>query len=123
MREPDEIAAEVKEWRRVIDKAHRTTLQNRSLQKGLRNLCEQFNDAGKDMRRVLKDEVDIPWTVDSAREYLFNPISKIMFDGRTSSELSTTEIQEVWNVLIRHTGEKHGITVPWPDRFNGGKAA
>jgi len=100
----------------------RTPLQNKSLQKGCRNLAELFGDAGKDMRKVLKPEVEIPWTGDSIREYMFNPISRIMFDGRTSSQLDTKEVQEVWKVLNRHTGEKHGITTPWPDRFNGGKA-
>lgn len=92
----------------------RTPQQNKSLQKGLRNLADEFNAGGLDMRKVLKPGVDIPWTGDSAREYLFNPIAEVMFDGRTSSELDTKEIQEVWNTLMRFTGEKHGVTVDWP---------
>jgi len=99
---------------------HRTGKQNNSLQSGLRHLADEFNAAGLDMRKVLKPGVDIPWTCDSAREYLFNPIAAVMFDGKSSSELSTTEIQEVWQTLIRFTGEKHGITVAFPDRFNHG---
>lgn len=98
----------------------RTETQNNSLHKGLRNLAESLSDAGLDMKKVLKPEVEIPWTAESAKEFLFNPIAKVMFDGKTSSELSTTEIQEVWDVLNRHTGAKFGVTVPWPDRFNGG---
>jgi hypothetical protein len=51
---------------------------------------------------------------------MFNPIAMVMYE-KTSSELSTVEIQEVWKVLIRHTGEKHGVTVDWPNHHNGGK--
>jgi hypothetical protein len=92
----------------------RTPKQNKSLQKGCRNLASTFNDAGLDMRKVLKPGVDIPWTGDSIREYLFNSISEVMFDGRTSSQLDTKEIQEVWNTLMRFTAEKHGVSVDWP---------
>ena len=99
----------------------RTLKQNASLHKGLRNLAVEFNGAGLDMKKVLKPTVDIPWTSDSAKEFLFNPIAAVMFDGKTSSELSTTEIQEVWDVLMRHTGEKFGVTTPWPDRFSQGE--
>jgi len=99
----------------------RTPKQNGCLHAGLRSLGERFNDAGLDMRKVLKPAVDIPWTEASVKEYMFNPIALVMYD-RTSSHLTTVEIQEVWKVLNRHTGEKHAITVAWPDHHNGGKA-
>ena len=94
----------------------RTLKQNNSLHEGLQNLADEFNAAGLDMKRVLKPSIDIPWTKESAKKYLFTPIAEVMF-GRTSSDLSTKEITEVWDVLNRHTGEKHGVTVPWPDRY------
>jgi len=96
----------------------RTKKQNASLQLGCRFLADEFNAAGLDMKKVLKPGVDIPWTGESIREYLFNGISEVMFDGKTSSELNTKEIQAAWEVLIRHTGEKFGVTVPWPDRYS-----
>jgi len=98
----------------ISDMTGRTNKQNNSLHKGLQNLADEFNAGGLDMRKVLKPGVDIPWTKESAKEYLFNPISMVMYDGRTSSELDTTEMQEVWKVLMRFTGEKHGVTVDWP---------
>ena len=98
-------------------KKPRTPKQNRSLHKGLTNLADELNVAGLDMKKVLKPGVDIPRTLDSAKEFLFNPISLVMYE-RTSSELDTKEIQAVWDVLIRHTGEKFGITIPWPDIYS-----
>jgi hypothetical protein len=98
----------------------RSIPQNGSLHQGLRSLGDKFNDAGLDMRKVLKPAFDIPWTESSVKKFMFNPIAMVMYE-KTSSELSTVEIQEVWKVLIRHTGEKHGVTVDWPNHHNGGK--
>ena len=98
---------------------HRTGQQNKCLHEGLRHLADELNERGLDMKAVLPT-IDIPWTMESAKEYLFNRIAKIMFDGRTSSELNTTEMQQVWDVLMRHTGEKHGVYVEWPTKFNNG---
>ena len=100
---------------------HRTGKQNNSLHNGLRNLADELNAGGLDMQAVFAvKKVSIPWTEDSAREYLFNQISAAMYDGRTSSQLDTKEIQKVWMVLMRHMGENFGVTVSWPDRFNHG---
>ena len=116
-------ASEVKAWKDTIENpnAIRTTLQNKCLHKGLRSIADELNASGQDMRKVLKEGVEIPWTMESVKEFMFNPIAEVMFDGRTSSDLSTTEIQQVWDVLNRHTGEKCGVTVAWPDRHGGGE--
>ena len=81
----------------------RTVKQNSSLHVGCRNLADEFKGAGLDMKKVLKPEVDTPWTEASVKEFMFNPISKVMFDGRTSSELDTKEIQAAWDLT----------TAPW----------
>ena len=96
----------------------RTKKQNDALHVGLRNLATTLNDAGLDMRKVLKPSIDIPWTEKSTKEFLYNPIA-VSMDGETSSGLSTKTIQDVWNTLIRHLGEKFGVFVPWPtnDKF------
>ena len=76
----------------------RTPQQNKCLHDGLRHLADELNERGLDMKAVLPT-IDIPWTMESAKEYLFNRIAKIMFDGRTSSELNTTEMQQVWEAI------------------------
>ena len=120
-----ELATVVTGWKDMVENNPselRTKKQNNSLHKGLRNLADKLNDAGLDMQKVFAvKRVSIPWTEDSAREYLFNQISMAMYDGRTSSQLDTKEIQEVWKVLNRHMGENFGITVDWPDRWNQGR--
>ena len=48
----------------------RTTKQNASLHKYFQLLSDSLNDAGLDMRRTLKEEIDIPWTPANVKEHL-----------------------------------------------------
>lgn len=57
----------------------RTGQQNRAAHKGFEILADALNASGKDMRVVLKPEINIPWTKASVKEYLFKPIMRAMF--------------------------------------------
>ena len=92
----------------------RTDLQNRSLHLYCEMLAEALNDAGLDMKTVLKPEVDIPWTKESVKEHLYKPILKVMLDKDSTTEMDTVNPSEVYQVLDRHLAEKFGITVEWP---------
>ena len=92
----------------------RTPLQNASLHKYFDLLAEALNDAGQDMRRTLKESVDIPWSKDSVKDHLWRPIQEAMTSKESTTELETHEVSEVYQVLNRHTGEKLGVTVPFP---------
>ena len=92
----------------------RTSAQNRSLHLYFTLLAKELNDSGQDMRKVLKESVEIPWGVVSIKDQMFKPIALAMFGKSSTTELSTKEISEVYEVLNRHTGEKLGISVIWP---------
>ena len=92
----------------------RTPLQNKSLHKYFSILAEDLNDSGQDMRMVLKPEIEIPWTKDSIKELLFKPIAEAMFGKSSTTDLTTKEISEVYEVLNRHTSQKLGVSVTWP---------
>ena len=93
---------------------NRTTRQNNSLHLYLRMLAEALNDAGKDMKYVLKDDVDIPWNEGMAKEFLWRPLQEVILDKASTTELDTDECDKVFRVLHRHMAEKHGVNVPWP---------
>lgn len=93
---------------------HRTTQQNKSLHKYLAELSKALNDAGWDMKAVLKPNVDIPWSQDMAKEFLWRPIQKAMQLEESTADLSTTDIQAVYAVLDRHISEKFGVHIEWP---------
>ena len=98
----------------------RSNEQNNALHLGLSMIAKSLNDAGLDMKKVLKPEVDIPWTTDSVKEYLWRPVQKVMTGKKSTTELNkTNEIDEVWEVLMRHLGEKHELEfIPFPSKMN-----
>lgn len=93
----------------------RTNQQNRALHKFCDLLAVALNDAGLDMKTVLKPEVDIPWTKESVKIHLWKPIQKVMMDKESTTEMNTADPSKVYDVLMRHISEKFGIYVEWPD--------
>ena len=92
----------------------RTNQQNKSLHLFLELLSKELNEAGLDMRKVLKPNVDIPWTKENTKEYLWRPIQEALKLKKSTTELTTEEVSQVWEVLNRHLSEKFGVTVPFP---------
>jgi hypothetical protein len=95
----------------------RTGTQNNALHKGFELLADALNSAGLDMRKVLKQEVNIDWTKDSIKEYLFKPIMELATGKESTTDLAKVgEIEKVWDTMFRFLGEKHGVEyIPFPN--------
>ena len=92
----------------------RSPVQNNSLQKYCQNLADALNDAGFDMRHVFKDDADIPWTKNSVREQLWVGIQKAHTGKSSTSQPTSKEYIEIYDILNRYLINKHGVSVPWP---------
>jgi hypothetical protein len=96
----------------------RTAQQNRALHKYFTMLANDLNEAGYDLKKVLKPAylatVDIPWTPDTVKAHLWRPIQEAQLQKESTTELSTREVDVVYNTLNRHLGEKLGIHTPFP---------
>lgn len=94
----------------------RTTRMNSALHLYLSNLAKALNDAGLDMKAVIKPGVDIPWSGYSAKEMLWRPVQKAL-TGESSTSLQTIEeYGRIYETLNRHIGEKFGVFVEWPSK-------
>jgi hypothetical protein len=80
----------------------------------LDRLAEALNDAGYDMKKTLKEDVDIPWNRDMAKDFLWRPIQKAMTGKESTTEMNTVDPSDIYEVLNRHIAEKFGVSVPWP---------
>lgn len=96
----------------------RTNLQNASLHKYLQLLADALNDAGYDMKKTLKADVDIPWTQNSAKEFLWRPIQLALTNKESTTKPETKEYTYIYEVLARHMAEKFGVVVAWPCKEN-----
>lgn len=92
----------------------RTLQQNKALHKYFTLLAEELNQAGYDMKRTLKPSVDIPWNATTVKEYLWKPIQNAQLMKQSTKDLTTKEIDLVYDTLTRHLGETTGVSVPFP---------
>lgn len=95
----------------------RTLTQNAALHLFCGWLAETLNDAGYDMRRTLRHDVEIPWTAIAVKEHLWRPIQEAMTDKNSTTEITTVEPTAIHATLARHLGDRLGVTCPpWPKR-------
>lgn len=92
----------------------RTTRQNRAIHLMFTQLAQSLNDHGLDMRKTLKPEVDIPWDGRTVKEYIWRPIQKAVLGKKSTTELTTKEIDGVFEIINKHLGEKFGIEIQFP---------
>ena len=98
----------------------RTLTQNAALHLYFRQLAEALNDAGFDMKKTLKEEIEIPWTEDAIKTHLWKPVQVAMVKDASTTKLSTIGLPEVYEVLNRHLASKFGVSVPFPHRDDYG---
>lgn len=92
----------------------RTKAQNRAIHLALTHLADKLNESGLDMRRTLKQDVEIPWNGKTAKEYLWRPIQQAQLGKESTTELTTKEVNDVFETLARYLAEKHGLVVEFP---------
>ena len=95
-------------------KKQRTILQNSALHKFFELVAKKLNDAGLDMRFVLKPGVDIPWGKESVKNFLWKPVQNALLGKKSTKDLTTDEVDKVYEVLNRHFGEKFKIHQAFP---------
>ena len=95
----------------------RTMAQNSALHLWLGHLATVLNDSGLDMKKTLKPNVEIPWTVQSAKDHLWRPIQRIMTGDESTKDPERAEYSKIYETLSRHLATSHGIKVPeWPSK-------
>jgi len=92
-----------------------TDSQRRSAWKYMSLKAEQLNDAGLDIRAVLKPTFNIPWTKDNFHDYLFIPFQKKLFRTKSMRSLKKSQVSQIYDLLERELGEKFGLeNIPFP---------
>ena len=96
--------------------SQRTLPQNSALHLGLGMIADSLNEAGLDIRKVLKPEVEIPWSVYMVKEYLFRPVMKLMTGKDSTKQLDKlNEIDGIWDTVMRFLGQNHRVEyIPFP---------
>ncbi len=92
----------------------RTAKQNRALHVLFQLLANELNESGLDMRKTLKPDVQIPWSKITVKEFLWKPVMRAQLQKVSTTQMTTKEIDEVFETINRYLGEHHGAHVPFP---------
>jgi len=79
-------------------------------------VAEALNEAGFDMRKFIKEGVDIPWTKTMVKEHLWRPVQEIHLKKKSVKKLEKQQIDEIYEILNRVIGERTGIHIPFPSQ-------
>lgn len=91
---------------------NRTLQQNKALHKYFELLATELNDAGLDMKKVIT--VDVPWSAETIKEWIWKPVQKAQLLKESTTELTTDEVNKVYETVNRLMAEKFNVHVPFP---------
>ena len=97
-------------------KKTRTTLQNRSLHLFFDIISNELNNLGLEFTYtgIKRLTVSTRYTPEIVKEFIFKPIMKTLYKIDSTTGLTTQQINEISDVLIKFFGEK-GIRILFPD--------
>ena len=97
------------------EEKQRTLPQNRSLHMYLDKIAELLWSSGQDMRKVIK--VPIKPTMENVKELMFKPYMNAMYpDIESTADLSTEQMQEVYEAFNAAIADKLEVSAEWPSR-------
>jgi hypothetical protein len=95
----------------------RTGSQNNALHKYCELLAEALNDRGLEMsHEVFEGDVELSWTKSAVKEKLWKPIQEAMFNKKSTTKANRNEYSKVYDQLNKHLIDRHGVSVPWPEK-------
>lgn len=95
------------------EEKQRTIRQNSALHLGFAQIAQELRAKDLTVGMVLEKGIEFYWTETLVKEALFKPIAKIMFDKDSTTQLTTKELQEVWESMSQAIGQS-GVYVPYP---------
>jgi len=92
----------------------RSNSQNNAFHLYFRQLADKLNESGFDMKKTLRADYDIPWTEKLIKMHLWKPIMEAHLGKESTKDLTSSEVDNVYDILNRALGEKTGVYVPFP---------
>lgn len=77
-------------------------------------LANELNDNGLDVRSTLKEDIEIPWNSYLIKELIWKKVQKAQLGKESTTQLTTKEINQVFEVIARHLAQKFGIVIEFP---------
>jgi len=90
----------------------RTVQQNRALHLYCKQVAEALNNAGLTVTMVLKPEIQ--FSMVTVKEQMFKPILTALRGKESTTQMTSKEINDVYDVMNKALSQKFGIHVEFP---------
>jgi hypothetical protein len=93
----------------------RTLQQNKALHKFFVLICEQLNELGMEFNYtgVKGKDISLRYTPELVKNFFWRPIQMALFNFESTTKLTTQEMNEVIDVIIKFFSDK-GIVIEFP---------
>jgi len=98
----------------------RTNLQNDSMHLYFRQMVEDLNNTPYTFKKyleVVENHLEVPWTVDLFKKYVWKPVMESQHDIESTTEMDTCNPSDIHRIVDKFMAEKFGVSRPWPNRF------
>ena len=92
----------------------RTIQQNKSIHKGCQNIADVLVENGISLNKVIKN-LEIRPSMESVKA-IFRSIAESKYGIKSTTELKSNQVTEVWEDLIKAVSESTGIFIPFPSK-------
>ena len=80
----------------------------------------KMNGSGTTQRQLIgsfKDGFELPVTEHMVKD-IFREVGNAMFQKKSTADLETTEMSDVYKVVDKRFGEVTGVNCEWPNRYS-----
>lgn len=92
----------------------RTIQQNKSIHKGCSDVANVLIENGISLNKVIKN-LEIRPSMESVKD-IFRSIAESKYGIKSTTELKSNQVTEVWEDLIKAVSESTGIYIEFPSR-------
>lgn len=94
----------------------RSLKQNSSLNRYCSLLSNAFNEAGLTVEETLSKPLNISWSQLLVKELIWRRIQLALTGKKSTKDLDTVEVSQVYEEINNFTATDKGISVPFPSR-------
>ena len=100
----------------------RTQAQNKSMWLWFKLVAEYLNKQGDSFEYTVLKTVKVPFTDEVVHKYIWKPVLKAWLDKNSTTDMDTSEPNEIYTIICAHFATERGYTLPaWPSRFYDSK--
>lgn len=92
----------------------RTIQQNKSIHVGAQNIADVLVENGISLNKVIKN-LEVRPSMESVKD-IFRSIAESKYGIKSTTELKSNQVTEVWEDLIKAVSESTGIFIPFPSK-------